>query len=137
MKVFLDNNIIIDLLHEKRDGHNLATNTVNIILKKQYQIVITPLSIANAHYILSSHYKVNDSLKRLEALTKLGSISIMNEPQVKLSFQNKWKDFEDSLQYQSAIEANCDCIITSDKKGFKLSTIEVFTPIKFIEEHKL
>ncbi len=71
MKVFLDNNIIIDLFHEKRDGHILATSTMNIILKRRFKVVITPLSIANAHYILSAHYKVRDSLKRLEAFAQI------------------------------------------------------------------
>ncbi|MGB3591845.1 MAG: PIN domain-containing protein [Nonlabens sp.] len=136
MKVFLDNNIIIDLLHENRNGHKLATRVLDTLLKKQCLFIVTPLTIANAHYILKAHYKVLKPVKRIEALTNLGSISIMDESQVKRSYKDNWKDFEDSLQYQSALEAKCDCIITNDKKGFKQSTIDVYSPIKFLEEYK-
>ena len=36
-------------------------------------------------------------------------------------------------QYRSAIEEQADCIVTRNKKDYKSSTIEVFTPAEFFE----
>lgn len=42
------------------------------------------------------------------------------------------KDFEDALQYETAIGGNCECIITRNKKDFYFSQIPVYTPEEFI-----
>jgi len=41
---------------------------------------------------------------------------------------------EDGVQYFCAIEAQCDFILTSNKKDFYKSNIDVFTPIDFYNE---
>lgn len=43
------------------------------------------------------------------------------------------KDFEDAIQYETAVEGKCECIITRNKKDFYFSQIPVFTPEEFIK----
>ena len=44
------------------------------------------------------------------------------------------KDFEDMLQYQCAIDGNCDCIVTINTNDFiDFSTIPVLTPQDFLD----
>lgn len=43
------------------------------------------------------------------------------------------KDFEDDLQIQSAVAANCDYIITRNTKDFVNSSISALTPSDFWE----
>ena len=47
----------------------------------------------------------------------------------------KIHDFEDGLQYYSAIESKCTFIITEDKKDFHFSEIEVLGSRDFIETY--
>ena len=41
-------------------------------------------------------------------------------------------DFEDGLQYFSALKANCKHIITRDLKDFKTAEISSLTPTEFL-----
>jgi predicted nucleic acid-binding protein len=42
------------------------------------------------------------------------------------------KDFEDMLQYQCAKAANCDYIVTNDRRHYDFSDISHFTSIDFV-----
>lgn len=137
MKVFWDTNILIDLISDLRSNHLATLELLSFHIISHHQIFINPITLTNAEYILKKLYNIKDFENRIVRVRPYIDICAVNQNQADAAFQNKWKDFEDSLQYQSALEAQFDCIITNDKKGFKQSTIEVFTPFKFIEEHKI
>jgi len=44
-------------------------------------------------------------------------------------------DFEDGLEYYSALENKCDCLITEDIHDFYFSKIEVSSSESFIEKY--
>jgi hypothetical protein len=57
----------------------------------------------------------------------------MDQKQVLAALESKFTDFEDALQYFSAIQSNkVDVIITRNTKDFKLSKIPVFTPQEYL-----
>ncbi len=49
------------------------------------------------------------------------------------SLCSDFQDFEDAMQYHSALRANADIIITRNKKDFSASKIPVFTPQEFLD----
>ena len=52
------------------------------------------------------------------------------------SLLSDFEDFEDAVQYNSAIFQDCSLIITRDKKGFKNAKISVLSPIEFLASLK-
>jgi hypothetical protein len=46
-------------------------------------------------------------------------------------------DFEDGLEYYSAMEHKCECIITEDIDDFYFSKIEVISSENFFEKYLL
>ena len=44
------------------------------------------------------------------------------------------KDFEDMLQYQCAKAANCDYIVTNDRRHYDFSDIPHLTSAAFVEQ---
>ncbi len=53
---------------------------------------------------------------------------------LKLSRTVSKKDFEDVIQYFSAIQQGCDFIITRDTKDFPQKNIKVIEPADFIKK---
>ncbi len=135
MKIFWDNNIVIDLLSNERPKHLIVQKLLSATLSKPNKIVITPVTIATTHYVLSNFYKYRDAVDRIARFRKISGIVEMNEQQFDYALADQWPDFEDALQYQSALASRCDYIITRDSKGFKKSKITVLTPEQFLEEH--
>jgi predicted nucleic acid-binding protein len=50
------------------------------------------------------------------------------------SLVSDFKDFEDAVQYQSALYVKADYIITRNQKDFKKSKIPVRTPTEFLSQ---
>jgi len=134
MKIFWDTNIAIDLLSPKRKSHEIASKLMSYHVKNNEQITINSLTLANSSYILTSIYKYKDTPKRLVYLNSISTVCKMDKHQADLALASEWDDFEDALQYQSAIAYGCDLIISRDKRGFKNSVIPVLTPEQFLEE---
>jgi len=50
---------------------------------------------------------------------------------------SKFADFEDSLQYFSALKSECNLIITRNSKDFKESYLSVMTAEEYLLVHRL
>jgi predicted nucleic acid-binding protein len=134
MKIFWDTNIALDLIYSKREYHKNASELLSFHLSYDQQIIINSLTLANSNYILEGIYKLKDSLERVKYLNTLCTVCKMNSHQADRALNSGWKDFEDALQYQSALSVSCDAIITRDHKGFAASLIPIYTPEQFLEE---
>ncbi len=113
-RIFLDANILIDLISKR------ATISEIIKLSGEIQkgiVYTSALSIHIAVYIL----KIKPNTMQMNAIHKLSQklniIPLSNVP-IQLAFDTGYKDYEDMLQYFSAIDF-CDTIITKDIKDFE------------------
>ncbi len=76
--------------------------------------------------------------KKLSLLISNLRITSINEETIKLATSNnKVKDFEDGMEYYSAISSGCQCIITEDVKDFYFSEIEVLQSEQFAVKYMM
>lgn len=136
MKVFWDTNILIDLISSRREDHNTALRLIEFLHHQKAKFIVTSLTLANADYLLSRYYDVINFKERFLILKSKCAIVDMTEKQAFNALKSNWNDFEDALQYQSALAADCDAIITRDLKYFKNSKIPIFTPEQYLNEFK-
>ena len=75
------------------------------------------------------------ALQKINLLSEKIKIAGITSETVKQVVQNKKiRDFEDGMQYYSAVQAKCKCIITQDKDDFYFSEIEVLNAQSFLEK---
>jgi predicted nucleic acid-binding protein len=133
-KVFVDTNIILDLLSRREPFYQESADLFSFADKKVIEIYISALSIANINYTLS---KLVNSEKAKEILRKLkiiAEILALDEKVIGVALNdNSFSDFEDGLQYFTAIDNDIDAIITRNLKDFKAAKIPVFTAKQFLE----
>ena len=114
-KVYLDTNILIDILLD-RDLEHISINKITPFLK-QSQVYMSTLSVHITYYILK--IKPNTSMhRRSMALINRINLVPLSKEIINQSLNNFSIDFEDTLQYYSALDQNCDYILTRDKKNF-------------------
>lgn len=64
--------------------------------------------------------------KKIEMLLQHIGITTIDQNSTDQTIQNKLiHDFEDGMEYYSAIQSKCNCIITENQKDFYFSEIEV------------
>lgn len=132
MKIFLDTNFIIDWLF--REEYKVSCERLlEIGNLKGYKFAVSFLSLANIAYIARKQPK--EILNRcLTQVCKLFEIVPNNMTQVLESIKLDPPDFEDGLQYVSAIDAECDYIISRNCKDFTFSKIPVMPASEFLEK---
>lgn len=126
MKVFIDANILVATLNREYPLFNWSARVLSLHGKHNIQLFTSPLCLAIAFYFSSKKSGEISAKKKLELLCQnIGVTTVNQEISEKVIKNQKIRDFEDGLQYYSAIDQECDCIITEDQHDFYFSEIEV------------
>ena len=131
-RILVDTNIIIDLLTKRQDFYIPASELFTLADKKEIKIAISSLTFANTFYLLSKELndtKAKEILRKFKLLVKVLPI---NDKIIDLSLNSDFRDFEDAIQYYTAIENNLEIIITQNLKNFKLAKIPVMTAENYL-----
>ena len=126
MTVFVDTNILIDLLCERESFVQSARMLFAYGYSGRLTLVLSSLSLVNAVYI-ARKYGYVDVRERLDDITEFVEVVDLRKEVAKRALTFEWKDYEDAVQYMSAIKENADCIVTRNKKDFWKSVIPVYT----------
>lgn len=129
--VFVDNNIVIDLLEKRKEFYGEAQELFSLADQKKVKLYISALTIANTHFILFKHLKM-EAGKVLNKFKVLVETLPLDSKILELSLSSGRKDFEDAIQYYTAIENNMDVIITRNKKDFKNSSLPILTAKEYL-----
>lgn len=131
-KIFLDTNIVLDFLGERENFYEAAAKILTLADHKKIFVCTSPTSISNAYYILAKYEKPKAALEKIRKFKVICNISIMNDEVVERAINSDFKDFEDGMQYFSAIAENCKIIITRNEKDFKTSMIPVMNAESYL-----
>ena len=130
--LLVDTNIVLDLLAERKEFLIEAQELFTLSDKKEVKLYVSSLTFANTFYILSQKLKLSDARKILRKFKVLVEVLPMDDKIIDLSLESDFKDFEDAIQYHTAIENDIKIIITRNLKDFKTSKIPVLTAKSYI-----
>ncbi|GLU51015.1 type II toxin-antitoxin system VapC family toxin [Dyadobacter frigoris] len=113
-KIFLDANILLDLLL-KRDDYNDAKKLIQLIIDKKIRAFVTPAIIHIVAYWVTKAYGITKTKELL--LTLLADITVIDcTHEITLTaLHSKIENIEDALQYYTAIHHKIDFFISRDK----------------------
>ncbi len=132
-RLLIDTNIVIDLLSKRDKFYDEAADLFSRADKKELELTISSLTFANTNYILSKLKSVKEAREILRKFKVLVELLSLDDKITELALSDdNFPDFEDGLQYYSAIENQIDIIITRNKKDFKNSKIPVLTAKEFL-----
>lgn len=131
-RIFLDTNILIDYI-DNREGADAAEQIFALGFSGEAMLYASSLTFANMAYIIKgrSQEEKYDALQQMASLVEILSL---DKAHVLAAIASPAPDFEDMLQYQCAKSANCDYIITNDRRHFDFSDIPHFSSFAFVEQ---
>jgi predicted nucleic acid-binding protein len=133
-RIFVDTNILIDLLARREPFFEEAAELFSLADKKQVELSVSSLTIANTSYALLRQMDSNKAKSVLRKLRLILKILPLDDKVIGLALNDEnFLDFEDGLQYFTAIEDEQELIITRNLKDFKNSKIPTMTAKQFIE----
>lgn len=135
--IFLDTNVIIDFLADRRPFSLSVAKIFNYVLLGKVKVFISAVSYNNIYYILRQSLTNSEIIKLLDDLCEMTEIADVTKAIIKKSLTSDFKDFEDAIQYNCALNLNkIDFIVTRDTKDFKKSNLPVLTPEEAVSSLK-
>lgn len=132
-KIFLDTNVVIDLLDKREPFYVEAVAIFTLAYKKKVTLYVSPMTYSTASYLLRKQGQERMRLL-LRNFRQLSKVTTANEKVVDDALASSFIDYEDALQYYSALNKNVDAIITRNVKDFVCSKIPVLTPVEYLSQ---
>lgn len=134
-KVFVDTNILIDLIADRKPFSKFAIEIFEMAEEKKIKLFTSSHSIATTHYLLKKYIEEKELREIIYTLLDYVVIIPIDIDVIKKGLKSKHKDFEDALQIICAYSIEkITCIVTRNTRDFKGSEIPVLTPDEFINE---
>jgi len=133
MRIFIDTNVLIDLLLKRTPFYADTAQLFEIAIRQKFPLVISNLSIVNAHYVVRKAGIAEAAARTaLQNICSTCEIAPFTVGITLKALASPFTDFEDATQYYCAIENNCDVLITRNANDFKLSAIPVMNASEWL-----
>lgn len=132
-EIFVDSDIILDLLSRRIPFHRAADKLFTLSDQGKITLKTSALIFSNVHYILAKQLGKENARKALIKFKILVEVLSVNDKIIDLALSSDFKDFEDAIQYHTAIENGCNILLTRNLKDYKESQIAVMTAESYIK----
>ncbi len=134
IKIFLDTNIILDILDDKRPAHSPSVELYQLIETGELDAFISESVLTTTDYILQ---KIATRSKRADLLfILLDFLQVLpcTTKTCRKALQSNFPDMEDSILYHIALDHSLDYFITNDKAVKKLcvAALPIISPKEFL-----
>ena len=131
-RIFLDTNVILDLLGERVPFFDSIAKVATLADQKKLTLIVSPLSFTTIDYVLNKYESSESVLNKLRKFKIICEVCEVNEETIDKALNSNFKDFEDAVQYFSALQSTSSIIITRNGKDFKHSTIPIMTAEEYL-----
>lgn len=136
LKVFLDANILLDIHDDTRPFHQASLKAISQLAEKADVVLFTSCDIVTTlYYVLSKKDKalaLNTimDISELCDVVEFSNKEVLESCHLMQQVSDKFSDLEDTIQYVLAKKAECDLILSNDKRfispDIELLSSEVF-----------
>jgi predicted nucleic acid-binding protein len=135
MNVFVDTNVLMDVLLERRPFVSESRQVWFLAERGKLRGMMSALSFPNVYYIVRKVRGTDAALAMMKMLRDTFAPVPLDEQILNQAIDAKFSDFEDAIQYFSALRADADCLLTRNPDHFPRSHLRVLSPTEFLAGH--
>jgi predicted nucleic acid-binding protein len=128
MIVLFDTNVLLDVLARREPFYAAAAAVWSLAEAHKIEGVVSAISFNNAFYIVRKANGRDRALASLRVVRGRFRAVPLDVGIVDDALASGLTDFEDAIQYASAVRAGADCIVTRDPAGFPDAGIAILSP---------
>lgn len=131
-KVFIDANVLLDLLLEREPWAKDAALLFSMADRRELELMCCSLSFSTAVYLMQRFkYSRKEIVSKLSIVKSICTITTVNGAVVDRMLQSDFDDLEDAIQYYSALAYGAEVIVTRNTKDYSEARIPVVSPHDF------
>ena len=133
MRIFLDANILVTVLCNEYLRFSACARVLSLADDRRFEVYTSPLCLAIGAYFAENKSGRRVAKKKAWLLAEKLKLTTIDASTAKRALANKRvEDLEDGMQYYSAADARCTCIVSYDKRDFHFAETEVLDGEEFL-----
>ena len=132
MKVFVDTNVLLDVLAQRKPFHSEAERVWSLAESGRIDGYVSAISFNNCYYIIHKYAGRRSAEKSIRLLRDIFSPVDLTAQVLGQAIDAGFSDFEDAIQFHSAVHARVACIITRSQDHFPRTPISILSPAEFL-----
>lgn len=123
---------MLDIFLKRAPHYASAARLFSLVEEEKLNGFLSAQSFPTMFYILSKELTRDKAMRVLEKLRIVFRVAAVDEKVIDLSLASTFRDFEDAVQYYSALHVKADCLITRNKGDYRTDRLPVMTPEEFL-----
>jgi predicted nucleic acid-binding protein len=134
VKVLLDTNIVVDVALERQPFFGNSETVLSFVEEGQIEGYISASSFGDLFYILRKQKGRDLAHEFLREIVTFCQVATVDSIIINMGLSVNFKDFEDAIQYSTAVLNHLDAIITRNPRDFPVTIPRIITPEQLIQE---
>lgn len=133
MRLFVDTNVLLDVLARRQPFYGASAEVWSLVERGVHPGFISAISFNNIYYIVRKTAGRRSADRALKALRDIFDCVAPDRGIVNQAIDSEYSDFEDAVQFHSAVRADADYLVTRDAAGFPTTGPAVVTPEELLQ----
>lgn len=125
--VFIDTDVVLDLLARREPFYPAAARLFSLVERGQLIACVSALTFANLFYLLRKELGASKAVEVLRKLRRLVTVLAVDDGVIEKALAAGFRDFEDAIQYHSALAGGATCLVTRNGRDYPDPEIPVCT----------
>jgi predicted nucleic acid-binding protein len=135
MDVFVDTNVLIDVLAKREPFFADSFRLWTLAEQGRFRALVSVISFNNVHYIVRKTTDLPAARRAMRLLRDTFEPVPFDERLLHQAIDSNLSDFEDAIQFFSALRAGADCLVTRNPRHFPADELPILTPAEFLAAH--
>jgi predicted nucleic acid-binding protein len=136
VRVLVDTNVLLDVLAERKAFYPEAMRVWTLAESDRLDAHVAAISFSNCYYLVRKHGGLRSAEKAVRLLRDVFTPVDLTARIITQAIDAGFDDFEDAIQFHSAIHAGAECILTRNPDHFPKAPLSILTPAEFLAVHK-
>jgi predicted nucleic acid-binding protein len=135
MKVFVDTNVLLDVLAKRKPFYSDAARIWSLAERGKIDAQISVISFNNVYYVVRRAANRQTAEEALLLMRNVFTAIPLDAKVLSQAIDAGFSDFEDAIQFHSAVFSSAEYLITRDAAHFPVTALPVLSPAQFLASH--
>ncbi len=133
MRAFFDTNVLLDVLLERAPFYGDSARVWTLAETGRLEGYVSAVSFTSIFYIVRAAGTRADAEKAVRTMLDIFTPATCDAQVIRQAAGTRARDFEDAVQYSSALHAGAECILSRNLRGYpRRPAVPILSPTEFL-----
>lgn len=132
MNILFDTNVLLDVFLQREPFYTESSSLLGRAERGDIEGWICGTTVTTIHYLLNKAMTRDNADHHTKNVLKIFNVTNINRGVLENALDSDFKDFEDAVLYQSAVQSGLNGILTRNEKDFRMGDLPIYSPGEFL-----